>query len=441
MKVTDLKQIIENIITGEVRKTIMEEATGKKEVYHIKCEGIPLATFDTEEEANEALPDYKDTHKDGELIIEKGTYDSDEDMLDKLDEMNDQLEETNDMENTEKQPMEGNEFSGALKAAREAGEETFTVDGKEYDVEECWSKQMEEEEMEEEEMGSCSECGGSYMEEEEEEGGDDDFEEMLRGRRKHSYIDKGEETPDEMGEEKKCCEKCGKEVCECGSGMYESKKKTVRLTESELTKLIAKMVSESVPGLEAANKSHKESGKENSDYLASVDKKMKDYLSFDGNDNPEFPHPIGKGEKVARKNTPAEEETIEDNRGRNPLDLTYDMEPSTQFKDRLKKAIDGHSTMGNAPTTTKPSIKPSNGADKGEEAKDKDGNVIATPETGKKFEKESKRRIEIKKKEPRYNKEAQPTKGVNESENVKSKVIVEEIEKMKNLFSYNKKTQ
>ena len=170
---------------------------------------------------------------------------------------------------------------------------------------------------------------------------------------------------------------------------------------------------------------------------------MKDYLSFDGNDNPEFPHPIGKGEKVARKNTPEEEETIEDNRGRNPLDLTYDIEPSTQFKDRLKKAIDGHSTMGNAPTTVKPSIKPSNGADKGEESKDKDGNVIATPETGKKFEKESKRRIEIKKKEPRYNKEAQPTtKSVNESkENSSKTVIEEEIKKMKNLLSYNKKTQ
>jgi len=41
MKVSELKQIIENIVSQEVKKTIMEEATGKKEVYHIKCEGIP----------------------------------------------------------------------------------------------------------------------------------------------------------------------------------------------------------------------------------------------------------------------------------------------------------------------------------------------------------------------------------------------------------------
>jgi hypothetical protein len=430
MKVTELKQIIENIITSEVKKTIMEEATGKKEVYHIKCEGIPLATFESEEEANDALPDYKDTHKDGELIIEKGVYENHDDMMDKLDEMNDQLEETNDMENTEKQPMEGNEFSGALKAAKDAGEDTFTVDGKEYDVEECWSKQMEEEEME-----PCSECGGSYMEEEE---GGDDFEEMLRGRRKkHSYVDKGEETPEEMSEEKEHCEKCGKEVCECGGGMYESKKKTLRLTETELTNLIAKMVSESIPGLDAAKKSHTESGKENQEYLASVDKKMKDYLSFDGNDNPEFPKAIGKGEKVARKNTPEQEEEIAKNYA-GLENLEYDIEPSEQFKKRLKMAIEGDTLMGNGKVTEPANIKPSNGADKGNEAKEKEGNHIQTPETAKKIEKQVKDREEDKKKRVLYSKEKVP---VSESKVNFSSVLDAEIKKMKNISEYNKKTQ
>ena len=429
MKVTELKQIIENIITSEVKKTIMEEATGKKEVYHIKCEGIPLATFESEEEANDALPDYKDKHKDGELIIEKGMYESHDDMMDKLDEMNDQLEETDNMENT--QPMEGNEFSGALKAAREAGEDKFTVDGKEYDVEESWSKQMEEEEMK-----PCSECGGSYMEEEEE--GGDDFEEMLRGRRKkHSYVDNGEETPDEMGEEKKCCEKCGKEICECGGGMYESKKKTIRLTETELTNLIAKMVSESIPGLEATKKSHTESGKENSSHLKDVDKKMKDYLSFDGNDNPEFPKPIGKGEKVARKNTEKQEDEIKKNfAGLENLD--YDIEPDENFKKRLKMAIEGDRLMGNAPTTEKTNVIPSNGSKLGEEPKDKDGNSIPTPETAKKIEKQVKDRGEDKKNRVLYNKESVP---VNESKTTLNDVLLEEINKMKKISEYNKKTQ
>ena len=444
MKVSELKQIVENIVIDEVRKTIMKESEGKKEVYHIKCEGIPLATFESEEEANEALPDYKEKHKDGELIIEKGVYENHDDMINKLDEMNDQLEETEDMENT--QPMEGNEFSGALRAAKDAGEKTFSVDGKEYNVEECWSKQMEEEE--------CDECGGSYMEEEKE--GGDDFEDMLRGRRRRHYFgqkeyvdgdnseedvddtewihdhpkDKTDHDPEEMGEEKKCCEKCGKEVCECG-GMYESKKKSLRLTETELTKMIAKMVSESVPGLDAAKKAHTESGKENKANLAAVEKKIAGMLKFDGNDNPEFPKAIGKGEKVARKNTPAQEDEIKKNfAGLENLD--YDIEPDEKFKKRLKMAIEGDTTMGNAPTTEPAKIKPSNGADKGEDSKDKDGNSIPTPETAKGIQKQVKDRQKDKDNRELYNKQAVP---------VKSKSINEEVDKMKKMFKYNEKTQ
>ena len=435
MKVSELTTIIENIVSNEIRKTIMEENNGKKEVYHIKCEGIPLATFESEEEANDALPDYKAKHKDGELYIEKGVYENHNDMMDKLDEMNDQLEETENMENT--QPMEGNEFSGALKAAKDAGEKTFSVDGKEYDVEECWSKQMEEElvggqkkldknhngkidgqdfKMMKDKKSSdeeeCDECGSSYMEEED---GDDDFENMLRGRRKHSYVDKGEEMPDEMGEEKK----------------------TVRLTESELIKLISKMVSESIPGLQAAEKSHLESGKENKAHLADVETKMKKLASFDGNDNPEFPKAIGKGEKVARKNTPEQEEEIAKNYA-GLENLEYDIEPSEQFKKRLKMAIEGDTLMGNGKVTEPASIEPSNGAEKGKEAKEKEGNHIQTPETAKKIEKQVKDREEDKKNRVLYSKEKVP---VSESKVNFSSVLEAEIKKMKNITEYNKKTQ
>ena len=415
MKVSEIKQLIESIVTDEVRKTIMEESEGNKEVYHIKCEGIPLGTYNSQEEAENDMDKFKEMHPGKELIIEKGVYESHHDMLDKLDEMNDQLEETDNMENTEMQPEEGNAFGGALAAAKLKGDKEFKVGDKEYDV-------KEEED--------CEECGGSYMEEEEE--GGDDFEEMLRGRRKkHSYVDNGEETPDEMGEEKKSCEKCGKEMCECGGGMYESKKKTIRLTETELTKMIAKMVSESIPGLDAAKKSHTESGKENKANIAAVEKKIAATMKFDGNDNPEFPKAIGKGEKVARKNTPAQEDEIKKNfAGLENLD--YDIEPSQQFKDRLKKSIEGHSTTGNAPTTEKTDVKPSNGAKLGEEPKDKDGNVIPTPETAKGIEKQVKDRQKDKDNRELYNKQAVP---------VKSKSINEEVEKMKKMFKYNEKTQ
>ena len=415
MKVSELKLMVENIVLDEVRKTIMEESEGNKEVYHIKCEGVPLGTYNSQEEAEDDMDKFKEMHPGKELIIEKGVYESHDDMLDKLDEMNDQLEETNDMENTEMQPEEGNAFSGALAAAKLKGDKEFKVGDKEYDV-------KEEED--------CEECGGGYMEEEEE--GGDDFEEMLRGRRrKHSYVDNGEETPDEMAEEKECCKKCGKEMCECGGGMYESKKKKLRLKESELTNLIVKMVNESVPGLDAAKKAHSESGKENKANLAAVEKKIVGILKFDGNDNPEFPKAIGKGEKVARKNTPAQEDEIKKNfAGLENLD--YDIEPDEKFKKRLKMALEGDVLMGNAPTTEKTDVKPSNGAKLGEEPKDKDGNVIPTPETAKGIEKQVKDRQKDKDSRELYKKQ---------TVSVTSKSINEEVEKMKKMFKYNEKTQ
>jgi hypothetical protein len=401
MKVSELKQIIESVISEEVKRTIMEDnEMGKMEKYHIKCEGLPLATFESQEDAEEALPDYKEKHPGKELIIEKGVYESHDDMINKLDEINDQLEETDNMENTEKQPMEGNAFSGALAAAKLKGEKEFEVDGKKYDVD-------EEEE--------CNECGGSYMEEEEE--GGDDFEEMLRGRRKrHSYVDKSEETPEDMKEG--TCEKCGKEICECGGGMYESKKKTLRLTETELTELIAKMVTESVPGLNAYKKAHGESGKENKANLSDVDQKIKKAVSVEGNDNPEFPKQIGKGEKVARQNTKEEDEEVAKNfAGLENLD--YDIEPSEEFKKRLKMAIEGDTLMGN-------------------NSKDV-ANVVPSDVTVKKMEKQIKDREKDKEERVLYKKEAVPT--MNESKVSFSNVLNEELEKMKKIFTYNKKTQ
>jgi hypothetical protein len=420
MKVSELTTIIENIVSNEIRKTIMEENNGKKEVYHIKCEGIPLATFESEEEANDALPDYKAKHNDGELIIEKGVYENHDDMMDKLDEMNDQLEETDNMENTQ---MDEKLVGNQDKLDKN---HNGKIDGQDFKIMKGQDSSDEEE---------CDECGSSSMEEEEK--GDDDFENMLRGRRKHSYVDKGEETPEEMGEEKKSCEKCGKEICECGGGMYESKKKTVRLTESELIKLISKMVNESIPGLQAAEKSHLESGKENKAHLADVETKMKKLASFDGNDNPEFPKAIGKGEKVARKNTPEQEEEIAKNYA-GLENLEYDIEPSEQFKKRLKMAIEGDTLMGNGKVTEPASIKPSNGAEKGKEAKEKEGNHIQTPETAKKIGKQVKDREEDKKNRVLYSKEKVP---VSESKVNFSSVLDDEIKKMKNISEYNKKTQ
>jgi len=420
MKVSELRQIIESVISDEVKQTIISESeNAQKEVYHIKCEGIPLGTYSSQEEAEDDMDKFKEMHPGKELIIEKGVYESHDDMLDKLDEMNDQLEETDNMENT--QPMEGNEFSGALKAAKDAGEKSFTVDGKEYDVEECWSKQMEEELV-----------GGQKKLDKNHNGKIDgqDFK-ILKGQK--SDTKEEEEECDECGNSEmmeETCEKCGKEICECGSSMYESKKKTLRLKESELVALIGRMVSESIPGLDAAKKAHVESGKENKENLSAVEKKISNSMSFTGNDNPEFPKAIGKGEKVARQNTKEQDEEVAKNfAGLQNLD--YDLEPSEQFKKRLKMALEGDAIMGNAPTTEKPSVKPSNGAEKGKEAEEKSGNTMKT-DTPKKLEKQAADRKVDKDNRELYPKQAVP---------VKSKNINEEVDKMKRMFNYNEKTQ
>jgi hypothetical protein len=209
--------------------------------------------------------------------------------------------------------------------------------------------------------------------------------------------------------------------CGCGkSSVNESKKKTLRLTESELIKLIGKMVSEAaVPGLEVYKQAHTASGKENKENLSNVDKKIKGALSIPGATNPEFPKANAKGDKVADNNTKEEDDVVADQRGGTMLDLDYENEPSPEFNERLKKALEGDATMGNSHDA---------------------GNVIKS-DLGEKLAKVAKRKEEEEKNAPMYNKDPQPVKVVKESK-LETEVILEnEIKKMKMMYGYNKKTQ
>jgi hypothetical protein len=420
-----LKDIIEETIRREVKRAILEN-TDSKEVYIIKNKkGEPIEVCQTQEEAEEKKLGYEEKHPEQELIIEPG----EEPTFDELDAMSEKLD---NMENTEEkskqhkghftmeqvmklaekagekmpsakgdfeelcethgekipaqnvfdvledyemselmskikvknaEPKEGNAFTGALAKAKKDGDDSFTVDGKEFDVEE----------------GECYECGGGMS---------------------------------SMEEENEVCEKCGQEMCECGS-MYESKK-SVRLTEAELVNLISQMVNEAVPGLTTFEKAHKESGSQNDQALSDVEKKIKQYLTFDGNDNPEFPG-HNEGDVEARQSTGDEADEIADNRGGGLEDLAYDVEPSDKFKERLQMSLKGDTKMGNAQKGV--------------------GNVIPS-DLGEKMMKKVKRKEEAKKEAPMYVKDPSPSIHVNES-----KVISEEINRMKEMFSYNKKTQ
>jgi len=422
MNISDLSNLIESIASDEVKKTIISESEGdKKQVYHIKLDGEPIETFDSKEEAEEALPNYKAKEK-GELIIEPEIYESYEDMIEKLDSMGQELEEKENQNMENQEPMEGNAFAYAALKAKEAGKETFEFDGETHNVEECWKQLEEEESIGEWDEEECNECGDKSMEEEL-TGDQDKIDANKNGKIDADDFDKLRDMKEGEG----MCSECGsmlneEGMCsECGSMMNESKtkKKVLRLTESEMVELIKRIVSESVPGQTVTKAAQDQSKKDNEANAKEVGDKIKKATTIEGSSNPEFPHQNNEGTKVALQNTEEENEYVDDNRGGTSLNLDYDQEPSKKFTQRLKNALEGDSKMGNS----------------------QDAANVVKSDLGKKLAKKAERKEKKEKDAPMYNKDAQPVKEVNESVNPISNTLMEEIEKMKKMASYNQKTQ
>lgn len=217
-------------------------------------------------------------------------------------------------------------------------------------------------------------------------------------------------------------------------------KESLQLTEDELVELIEKIVKEQTE-VKETNSSLKKSKTENDDYIKSVTKKMKEYLKDASKGeydmNPEqFPKGNGELAKMAKKAyTPsgAVEEYIE-NFAYSPgmENLQYDeIKPNEEW---MEKTIEGSSMTGNG----------------------KGGNAIDTG-LGKKINKKRKDNLYGAEKNRSYNRVPQPVdnageekgadklnnmfKKLGESEDKKSKLINEEMEKMKHLLGYKKKTQ
>ena len=217
-------------------------------------------------------------------------------------------------------------------------------------------------------------------------------------------------------------------------------KESIQLTEDELIELIENIVKEQTE-VKETNASLKKSKTENDDYIKSVTEKMKKYLK-DGSKgkydmNPEqFPKGNGELAKMDKKAyTPsgAVEEYIE-NFAYSPgmENLQYDeIKPNDEW---LEKNIEGSSMTGNG----------------------KGGNAIDTG-LGKKINTKRLKNLYGVEKNRSYNRVAQPidnageTKGADtldkmfkklgESDEKKTKLINEEMEKMKHLLGYKKKTQ
>jgi hypothetical protein len=438
MKTEDLKNIIKESITREIKKAILEGISD--EVYIIKNnQGEPIEQFETEEEAQKALETYKKDNPDQELIIEPGQKLS----FEELDKMSEKLES---MENMNESTHKGHfTMEQVLKLAKKAGdvvsdaqdalEELCEMYGEkvpasrvfeildDYDMPELKSKIKVKKAEPKEDMSMDEKLYGDQDKLDVDGDGEieaSDLAKLRAGKESEEEVEEGEDCMECGGssmEEGETCEKCGQEICECGTLKNEGKS-SIRLSESELVSLIKKMVSEAVPGMETYEKSHKGSGSLNDEALSDVEQKIKDYLNFDGNDNPEFPNQIG-GEVKARRADEKESEEVADHRGGGLEDLIYDVDPSKEAQDRHVKALTGDSKMGNS----------------------HDAANVVPSKLGEKIIKKVKRKDKEEENMPMYKKDVQPSREVKESKQVAENVISEEIQRMKQMASYNKKTQ
>jgi hypothetical protein len=229
-------------------------------------------------------------------------------------------------------------------------------------------------------------------------------------------------------------------------GETQENKKSITMTESEMISFIEKIVTEEKlkataqhKGLSTYEKAHKGSGKENDEYLKSVTKKMKEYLT-DGSKgeydtNPEI-FPKGNGElakmdKKAYIPSDAVKDYIDNFTAAGLENLDYDeIHPNEDWVD---DNVEGSSRTGNNPEW----------ANTGKSDVNKKRNEIR------------KNNLLAKVKRKAYNKSAQPVVQDTQEGDKANKILMklestdekttqklnEEFDRMKQLLGYSQKTQ
>lgn len=333
---------------------------------------------------------------------------------------------------------EGNAFGYEVQKAKKEGNKSFEFDGKQYDVKEENEKWIQKTGMKKGALHKKLDVP------EDEKIPIDKLKKLKSELRKKAEGDKKLSKSDSTLLKQVNLALTLKDI------KKESQESNLKLTEDELIDFIEdivieqKNISEKKPeGLKKTDKVLDASKKENEEYAKEVVEKMKKYikdstgLKFEENPN-HFPKGSGelkKMDKKAYQASSAVEEYVENFARAAGLDeLVYDeIEP---HEDWVKDNIKGSSRTGNNP---------------------KWANAVETELGEKLFKKSQKKPYSTEKRKGSYKRQTQPvdTAGENKgkksiddmfaklesTENKKDKIISEDIVKMKNLISYNRKTQ
>lgn len=360
---------------------------------------------------------------------------------------------------------EGNAFSGALNKAKEEGKKSFEVDGKTYPVKEGKEKWIQKTGMK---KGALHKKLGIPEDETIPVSKLKSLKKELQGKSK--------------GDKKLSASdlKLLKQVNMALNLKSLKENNVLNLTETELIDMIENIVVEQkakkeedikvskvtnklkdtiskkyVPGLAKTQKSLDASKKENDDYIASVTKKMKEYLKNGSEEtyesNPEkFPQGNGqmkKGDTKAYSPSDAVEEYIEAFSYPGMTNLVYDeIKPE---EEKIEMYLKGNSKTGNAEVDESGNalgnVVPSKTGERF--MKNYKDNLYGAEQMGASYKRYPQDTIEVageKRKDGKLKNTSKAQKVLNkveESEEKKEKIISEEMTKMKNLISYNKKTQ
>ena len=214
---------------------------------------------------------------------------------------------------------------------------------------------------------------------------------------------------------------------EVKGGKVEVNETTTETIKKLVTKKLKDKLSEAKhPGYDAYEKAVKKSKTENNKAMKDTKKKFKEYENFEGNENPQFPHQEmsqtnADGQFQYYRNDEEAQEFVDD--FAHPGLIDYDI--NNLNMDRLTKYLEGSMETGNAQTDAE-----------GEAL----GNVVPS-DLGEKMLKSKKRRAEKIADQKAsmtnlrgYTPDVQKVKQVKEG-------VGSDIEEMKKLWAYNKKTQ